>query len=99
MAAVNWLVLTKVVGTPAPPKCTTLPLVKALPLTVNATVVPTSADVGDTVDTAGAGLLTVNVTDDEVPPYGPGVVTDTGTVPATASWNDETVAVRDVGVT
>jgi len=67
-------------------KFTTEPETNPLPLTVIVDPMdPTITVAGEIADTTGAGLLTVNVEEVEVPPPGAGLVTVTVALPAVAT--------------
>ena len=75
--------MTNVVVRLLPPKLTTEPLTKLLPLSVRVKAgPPTVALDGETLLIAGTGLLTVIFTELEVPPPGVGLLTVIGYVPA-----------------
>lgn len=74
--AVTWVLLTKLVGRSEPFHLTTQPLTKLVPFTVRVKAAePAVAEVGDRLDTAGAGLLTVKLRVKLLPPPGDGVNT------------------------
>ena len=83
ICAVNFVAFTNVVARLLPSNLTTEPLTKLLPLTVRVKAAPPiAALVGETLLTAGRGLLTVIFTGLEVPPPGEGLLTVIGYVPA-----------------
>ena len=82
ICVVSWLELTKVVVRFVPLYFMTEPLKKLLPLTVRVKPAPpTSAVLGASVVIAGSGLVTTILSEEEVPPPGVGVKTDTTNVP------------------
>ena len=85
MLAVSWVPLTKVVVRSVPFQRTTEPETKFVPVTVKVNPAPPAwALFGDSWVNVGAGLLTVNVRAEDVPPPGAGVNTVTCAVPAGA---------------
>src|SRR5258705_498422 len=86
MAAVSWVLLTKVVVRLAPFQRTTELLTKLVPVAVRVkAAAPAVALVGVTEVSVGAGLLIVKVCALEVPPPGVGEKTVTAAVPAVAT--------------
>ena len=61
MAAVNCVVLTNVVGRSLPFQRTTDPWLKPLPVTVSVRAAPVGAVAGDSVLTAGTGLVKAQI--------------------------------------
>src|SRR6267378_4608570 len=85
MAAVSWVGLTKVVVRAAPFHCRLEPLTKLVPVTVSVkAALPADVLVGDSVESVGDGLVTLNVCAAEVPPPGAGVTTVTDAIAAVA---------------
>src|SRR6266850_3991819 len=86
IAAVSWMVLTKVVVRAAPFHCTVVePFTNPVPLTVSVKDTPTTvALAGTSAVIVGMGLLTGNVSAAEAPPPGVGVNTVTCGVAAVA---------------
>lgn len=86
ITAVNWPLFTNVVVRLLPFQRTTELLMKFDPLTVKVNCGPPApAVVGKMLFSVGAGLLTVNVCEFDVPPPGAGLKTVTVTVPAVAT--------------
>lgn len=76
IAAVNCVLLTKLVVRLAPLTRTTEPLMKLLPLTVSVNpALPASALLGEMVAKDGTGLTTASVTAEDVPPPGAALLT------------------------
>jgi len=85
IAAVSWVLLTKVVARFEPLTRTTDPLMKLLPVTVSVNPgSPAVALLGEMLDKDGAGLLTASVSADEVPPPGAPFLTAIESVPGEA---------------
>jgi len=80
------------------PKFTVEPATKLVPVSVIVTPVPTVVLVGLIAVNVGAGLLTVKVCADVVPPPGGGLVTVTLTGPAVTTSAAGTVTCSDVAV-
>src|SRR6266404_29508 len=101
IAAVSWMVLTKVVGRAAPFHCTVVePFTNPVPLTVSVKAAPpTVALVGTSAVIVGMGLLTGNVSAAEAPPPGVGVNTVTCGVAAVAMSAAVIAAVSWVALT
>src|SRR5207244_2226315 len=101
IAAVSWVVLTKVVGRAAPFHCTVVePFTNPVPLTVSVKAAPpTVALVGTSAVIVGMGLLTGNVSAAEAPPPGVGVNTVTCGVAAVAMSAAVIAAVSWVALT
>src|SRR5439155_13134505 len=101
IAAVSWMVLTKVVGRAAPFHCTVVePFTNPVPVTVSVNAAPpTVALVGTSAVIVGMGLLTGNVCAAEVPPPGVGVTTVTCGVAAVAMSAAVIAAVSWVALT
>jgi hypothetical protein len=98
--AVSEVALPNTVTSAVPFQFTTEPLTKLVPVTVSVNVEsPAVAEVGRMDVRTGAGLLTVNVCADEVPPAGRGLKTVTEKVPPTEKSDAGTVAVNDVALT
>jgi hypothetical protein len=89
IAAVTCVALTNVVALFAPPKFTTEPLTKFVPVTVNVNPAePAATLVGDSEVTVGTGFdggVIVNVTELDCPPPGVGFNTLTKGVPVLAT--------------
>ena len=82
IAAVSCVPLTNVVVRFEPLTCTSEPLTKLLPLTVNVSaLLPAVALLGEMLDKDGAGLTTASVRADEAPPPGAGLLTVTERFP------------------
>jgi hypothetical protein len=91
---------TYVVGRAAPFTLTTERDVKELPLTPSVSgPEPATTLAGDRAASTGTGAFTVNVCTPDVPPPGAGVLTDTATVLATASWAALSCVVKVVALT
>src|SRR6267143_5645078 len=101
IAAVSWMVLTKVVVRAAPFHCTVVePFTNPVPLTVSVKAAPpTVALVGTSAVIVGMGLLTGNVSAAEAPPPGVGVNTVTCGVAAVAMSAAVIAAVSWVALT
>src|SRR5439155_320716 len=100
MAAVSCVALTKVVVRAAPSQRTVEPLTKLVPVTVSVrAALPADVLVGDSVESVGEGLLTLNVCAAEVPPPGAGVTTVTDAVAAVARSEAGMAAVSCVALT
>jgi hypothetical protein len=94
IAAVSWVLFTKVVVRFEPLTRTTDPLMKLLPVTVSVNPgLPAVALLGEMLDKDGAGLVTVSVSADEVPPPGDALLTVMDRVPGDAISAAEIVAV------
>src|SRR5437762_293802 len=100
MAAVSCVALTKVVVRAVPFQRTVEPLTKLVPVTVSVrAALPADVLVGDSVESVGEGLLTLNVCAAEVPPPGAGVTTVTDAVAAVARSEAGMAAVSCVALT
>src|SRR5258708_7171592 len=100
MAAVSCVGLTKVVVRAAPFHCTLEPLTKLVPVTVSVkAALPADVLVGDSVESVGDGLVTLNVCAAEVPPPGAGVTTVTDAIAAVARSEAGMAAVSWVALT
>src|SRR2546421_285290 len=102
MAAVSCVALRNVVVRAAPFQRTVEPLTKPPPFTRRVSVTaafPADVPVGDSVASAGDGLLTLNVWAAEVPPPGAGVTTVTDAVAAAARSEAGIAAVSCVALT
>jgi hypothetical protein len=97
MAAVSWVLETKVVVRSLPFQRTTEPLTKFVPVMVRVNPpLPATAVAGLMLLIVGAGLLMVNVTAPDSPPPGAGLKTVTFAVPAVATSLAGMVAVSTV---
>ena len=97
---VNWLALKKVVARFTPFHCRTDPATNPLPVTVTGNAAdPVAAENGVSAPIAGAGLFTVNVAVEEIPPPGAGFATVTAMAPPLAMSAAEMSAVSCVALT
>lgn len=95
IAAVNLLLLTKVVVRLAPLNCTVAPFTNPLPLTVRVNAAPPSFALdGDRDERVGGALLIVNEAAFDVPPPGAGFVTVTFVTSALAMSAAEIAALN-----
>jgi branched-subunit amino acid transport protein AzlD len=100
IAAVNWVLLTKLVARALPFHCTTELETKFAPVTVSVNVAPPAVALeGESKVAVGAGLLMAKVRAPDVPPPGEGFSTVTETVPAVAMSPAEIAAVNWVLLT
>jgi hypothetical protein len=103
IVAVSCVELTNDVVLFAPPKFTTAPLTKFVPVTVNVNPLePAAIPVGDnevTVGTGFAAAVIVNVTEFDWPPPGVGFVTTTAGVPCVVTSLARIAAVSCVALT
>jgi len=100
IAAVNWVLLTKLVARALPFHCTVEPETKFVPVTVSVNVAPPAVALeGESKEAVGAALLMVKVRAPDVPPPGEGFTTVIETVPVVAMSFAEIAAVNWVLLT